>query len=81
MKSSETEHAVKLKVETLFEGAVGGLHPDWIRVSERKRMAFDGMSITVDVHEGPTLYRVTVENLKQSIKSQGLPGEEGKGEE
>jgi len=44
-------------------------------------MAFDGMSITVDVPEGPTIYEVTVENLKQSIKSQGIPGEEGKGEE
>lgn len=44
-------------------------------------MAFDGMSITVEVHEGPTIHKVTVENLKQSIKSQGIRGEEGEGEE
>lgn len=37
-------------------------------------MAFDGMSITVEVHEGPTIHKVTVENLKQSIKSQGIRG-------
>lgn len=42
-------------------------------------MAFDGMSITAEAHEGPTIHKVTVENLKQSIKSQGIRGRMEKG--
>jgi len=42
-------------------------------------MAVDGMSISVELHEGPAIHKVTVENLKQSIKSQGIRGRKEKG--
>ena len=72
------EHAAKVEAESLFEAAVRSLH--------RLESSFwtdedvvDRMSITVDVHEKPTILTLMVANLKRRIKSPGRhPSEEAK---
>ena len=75
------EHAAKVEAESLFEGAVRGLH----RLDSSfwtEEDVFDRMFVTVEVHEEPTTHMVMIEKLKQWIKSHGRhPREEAKKEE